>query len=375
LEARVVRVVHGPVNVGNQPWVLAQAERRLGAHSDLVVVSGDWLAYPAHRFLNTGRSSWVGRARRVVFGALAPMRYDVMHLYFGQSYLHSAALRPSSAFNYLDVRLARCLGRKLFMTLQGCDARLSDESDRTCAITMCRPGHCPNVTDCRTRVDDRRRAFIRDILPWFDRVFVVNPELARVVPDSVFLPYCNADLTCIEAAYPSSDGRCVIVHAPTNEGVKGSRYIIAAVERLQKRWPIEFVLVHGLRHEEAMRLYRRADLVIDQVLAGWYGGFAVETMAMGKPVACYMRTADLAYIPPAMRADLPIVPVSLDTLEADLEHALERRREWTAWGRRAREFAFRWHNPTWIARLMLEAYRDSESRFTARPYSAAAQAA
>ena len=31
-------------------------------------------------------------------------------------------------------------------------------------------------------------------------------------------------------------------------------------------------------------MYAQADLVVDQVLIGWYGALAVETMAMGKPV-------------------------------------------------------------------------------------------
>ena len=61
-------------------------------------------------------------------------------------------------------------------------------------------------------------------------------------------------------------------------------------------------------HAEAMKLYAQADLVIDQLLAGWYGGFAVETMAMGKPVVCYIRAEDLQFVPPAMVAELPLIP-------------------------------------------------------------------
>ena len=51
-----MRVLHGPVNVGNQPWVLSRAERALGINSDVVVSYGTWLEYPADRVL----TAWGG---------------------------------------------------------------------------------------------------------------------------------------------------------------------------------------------------------------------------------------------------------------------------------------------------------------------------
>ena len=112
-----------------------------------------------------------------------------------------------------------------------------------------------------------------------------------------------------------------------------------------------------------MELYRRADLVIDQVLSGWYGGFAVEVMAMGKPVAVYLRDEDLGFLPAAMREDLPFVRLRPDRLDEDLTAAFERREEWPALGAASRRYVMRWHNPALIARAMIDAYRDPQSRF------------
>jgi hypothetical protein len=159
------------------------------------------------------------------------------------------------------------------------------------------------------------------------------------------------------------DGPIRLLHAPTDEAIKGTPFILEAVERLRSRWPIELLLVRGVQHAEALQMYRRADLVIDQVLAGWYGGFAVEAMALGKPVACYLRRADLVHVPPEMRAELPLLPLRPHHLEEDLEALLRRRAEWPEWGRRARQFVLRWHNPALIAAAMVRAYRDPASRF------------
>ena len=43
-------------------------------------------------------------------------------------------------------------------------------------------------------------------------------------------------------------------------------------------------------HDEAVERYRRADIVVDQLNAGWYGLFAIESMALGKPVVTSSTT-------------------------------------------------------------------------------------
>ena len=56
--------------------------------------------------------------------------------------------------------------------------------------------------------------------------------------------------------------------------------MIAAIEDLDA----DLELVEGLHHDEAFERYRAADIVVDQLNAGWYGLFAIEAMALGKPV-------------------------------------------------------------------------------------------
>jgi hypothetical protein len=127
-------------------------------------------------------------------------------------------------------------------------------------------------------------------------------------------------------------------------------------------------------YQEALQLYRRADLIIDQLYSGWYGGFAVEAMAMGKPVGCYLREEDFSVLPPAMRAELPLVRLEPETVAADLEAALKHRHLWPLWGRRSRQFVLRWHHPRLLAAAMVAAYRDPASSFNldVEPFSCAA---
>ncbi|MCC6534012.1 MAG: hypothetical protein IT531_15795 [Burkholderiales bacterium] len=363
----MLKVVHGPVNVGNQPWVLSRHERALGVRSDLVVNYDTWLGYSSDRCL----SALADRSRRSImrrawFGLTAPFRYDVLHYYFGLSFLAWNDFGERDWYWYRDMQLARKLGRTVFMTLQGCDVRLSSESAARNRYTPCHEGHCNAAPSCRLSLDRARRELIGDALPLAHRLFALNPELVQFVPNAVFVPYANVDVDAFEPMLPTEDGPVVILHAPSDPSIKGSDLIIAALERLQAHFPIEFVQVKGLPHAEAIRLYQRADLVIDQMLAGWYGGFAVEAMAMGKPIACYIRDEDLACVPEAMVRDLPIVRITPDTVVDDLAAVLSDRRRLAELGERSRRFVLRWHHPRRIAAAMIRSYQDPQAAFELR---------
>jgi hypothetical protein len=159
-----------------------------------------------------------------------------------------------------------------------------------------------------------------------------------------------------------------VLHAPSQRGAKGTRYVLSAVERLRSEGhAFRFALIEGLPHEEALRRYAEADLVVDQLLYGWYGALAVEAMALGKPVIAYIREADLAWVPRAMREDLPLIVAGAHTIYDVLKHwltvgpqALEEQ------GRRSRAFAGRWHDPLSVARETTALYRTIANTATER---------
>ena len=79
------------------------------------------------------------------------------------------------------------------------------------------------------------------------------------------------------------------MHAPSHRGVKGTERVVEAVEQLRGEGiPLELELVEGRPHAEARKAYERADILVDQLLVGWYGAVAVELMALGRPVVCFM---------------------------------------------------------------------------------------
>ena len=94
----------------------------------------------------------------------------------------------------------------------------------------------------------------------------------------------------------------------------------------------------------------------------WAQAADLPSMAIGKPVIAFLREDDLGFLPTQMRADLPLISATSETLTDVLRKWLTvRRGELTDLGRRSREYAERWHDPRSIA-LRLRADYESIAR-------------
>lgn len=109
--------------------------------------------------------------------------------------------------------------------------------------------------------------------------------------DTLMLGHFSIDAAEWEAELgPAEDGPLRILHAPNHKSIKGTDYFVSAVEELQQEgYSVEMDLVQRVSNEEIRRRMHLADVVADQLVVGWYAMFAIEAMAMGKPVLCYLR--------------------------------------------------------------------------------------
>jgi glycosyltransferase involved in cell wall biosynthesis len=176
-------------------------------------------------------------------------------------------------------------------------------------------------------------------------------DAIRWVPEAEFVPP-GVDVRSIEPAPPSDRSRPVILHAPSSRRRKGTEHVIAACEGLEA----DLVLVEGLHHEEAFERYRDADIVVDQLNAGWYGLFAIECMALGKPVVTFLHEEAVRRTEEALGDRVPLVRATKDDLRAQLEplvaSAAERRRI----GAESRAYVERVHDLERVADRLLALY-------------------
>lgn len=329
------RILHAPADVGGHARGLALAERELGLASDVAVFSPGPYGYVADIDLQAGvnRPLPVRLARRASFLRRALERYDVFHFNFGQTLVQVRQLGHVVD----ELPLLRRRGKTVIVTYQGCDVR---------PYERCFCGQA----SCRAESPYRQPAAQR-ALRYADRVCFLNPDLGTWLPGARFVPYANVDARTIVPAPPAAPtDELVVVHAPTSRAIKGSDHVLAAIAALRADGvAVRLELLERLPHDEVLRRTAAADLVVDQLLLGWYGGFAVEAMALAKPVLCAIDPTANPF-----GAELPIVPATPQTLAAriaELAADPDRRRALGAAGRR---FAETVHDPRAVARQVLE---------------------
>ena len=171
----------------------------------------------------------------------------------------------------------------------------------------------------------------------------------HVLPqDAEFLPYMMEDLEKIEASFINLNSEKLIIgHAPSNRDVKGTRFLLDAIDKLKKKnHNFEFILIENLSHEEALKKYQKIDILVDQLLAGWYGGVAVEAMSLGKLVIAYLRESDLRFIPLEMKSEMPIFNADPKSIYSKLHEVISMKREdLYDLSLKSRNYVEKWHDP------------------------------
>ena len=255
----------------------------------------------------------------------------------------------------LELRLLAFFGKVLVVQYQGDDARQSDYCLNNYSVSI---AHAVDQSYYPPGSDQYKREQISLLSKYVHHVYALNPDLLRVLPPHAkFLPYAIADsVEHVCLSYASAADRLVVVHAPSNRQVKGTALIEDAFTELTRLgYGVKLLILENLTHESAIKVSSGADLAIDQLFAGWYGGFALECMAMGKPVATYINEQDLSLLPPFMANELPFLPISAATLLNDLKTILSYSRpRLREIGMRSRKFAEKWHDPLIITRQIVK---------------------
>lgn len=364
---RPLRVLHCPNVIGGHPPGLARAERGLGLASRAVSFYTSPFNFACDEQLFAARDGLLRRElKRWKFLLRSLSQFDIFHFNFGSSTMPRGFRSRSQTKSLLgrlgqwyartielvDLPLLKRAGKGIVVTFQGDDIRQGDYCREHFPIHFANEVHADYYPP---EVDPLKRRWIETFDRYADRIYTVALDLGHVLPPRAqFLPYCHVDFRDWQPVYPTTPagGKLTVMHAPTDRAVKGTRFVLEAVERLRSvdRIDFNFVLIENMTHEAAKQAYRRADLLIDQLLVGSHGGLAVELMALGKPVVCYLRPEDKRFMPPAMNAQMPIIEAEPNTIYAVLREWLTTRRgELAELGRRSRAFVEAWYDPVAIA--------------------------
>ncbi|MDQ7824724.1 MAG: hypothetical protein RDV48_18125 [Candidatus Eremiobacteraeota bacterium] len=308
------RILWGPTPIINIA-TNAAADRLFGYKSDTLVYETYYI---------TSDFTWsmersIGRRMGPLVVPLAVflwacLSYDIFQFYFDGGFLGRTWLRC------WELPLLCAAGKIVIVSTYGSDVRVRSRTLALGPYNGCMHCKAPGkACICDDEKASRNIAHVRR----YAHAMLAMGDMREYVPATVTGIYFWA-IDTEKVPYvgqPASEGPLLVLHAPNHPEYKGTEHLLKVIEELKREGaPIELLLVQKVSNREALELYKKAHIVAEQFLIGWYGYFAVESMALGKPVIAFIRKPSL-YLPG--EAECPIVSANPDSLKEALRVLIE----------------------------------------------------
>ncbi|MDO7976080.1 glycosyltransferase [Oceanotoga teriensis] len=334
---KIGNVFMGTMEIANQMNTYKKAFLKKQINVDTLNYYPNYLDYTSDFIFNMIGVKDYNRSNlfsKVIFETLHN-KYDLFHFHFG----------TTLTIDNSDLEILKKLNKKMIMQYWGSEVRLYSKAKEINPFAV-----------VKNKNEERIINDIKKISKYIDSC-LVDYELAYYVKDyfeNIFYYRVGIDVNkynFIGVNILNKD-KITIVHAPTSQNVKGTSYIMKAIDNLKNKYNIEFILVEGMKHEKAVEIYKKADLIIDQILLGSYGVFAVESMAMGKPVICWISD----YMKEKYPDDLPLIIANPDTIQNKIEYIIKNKELLNDISRKSRKYVEKYHDMDIVSEDILDYY-------------------
>jgi hypothetical protein len=274
--------------------------------------------YPFH-----SKSSMYRWCRSFLNFILALFRYDILHFISGETLL----TRKLRGF---ELKIYKLLGKRIIMHFVGSDIRnpyYIQWKEKNINQFLQGDAKFQKTLSWQDKL-------IFDAEKYADSVLVSTPDLLELISKAVYYPVVLdlnkylSELNGIKHQRKISD-EIVILHAPSNSKLKGTKYIHEILKKiaLNSNNKIKVVLTaendykdKPVSRYELFKLYKESDIVIDQLIIGWYGLQSIEALAAGKHVISYVDANLNSFLYP----DCPLELADKNTLEHVVLNVIEK---------------------------------------------------
>ncbi len=150
-----------------------------------------------------------------------------------------------------------------------------------------------------------------------------------------------------------------ILHAPNHKTIKGTSYIKKAIDELSAEgYPVELIFLQKRPNHEIIEEISKADIVADQLVIGWYAMFALESMALAKPVICYLREdlIDLYLFAGLLesRDEIPFLNSDVFGFKQLIKNVLDEKIDLTIFSKKSFQYVSKYHSTSYIGGIFDE---------------------
>ena len=356
---RPLRVLHGTYEIAGQGMMLARALREVGVDADSLAYRVDWDGRKPDLVVDLDRHRTpLGRMWSMGTSFLRwAAHYDVFHFHFGTSFFYWAPKERAQLLRgHWDLPMLKSMGKRIVFHFHGCEVRRREHMIANHALATC--------TECDPFCRPWHQQWLRaQAARYADLQFFSTLDLADSVADAVHLPLAMEVQRWSRAAdaFPLPDpdrrdgvnGPVVIAHAPTNRLIKGTRHVEAAVAELRAEGlKVELRMIEKRPWETMPEFLSGADILVDQLMMGWYGLLAMEGMAEGKAVVAHLRV-DFA----GRLQGCPVVDATPDSVTDVLRELVRNPARRNMLGAAGRRFVTQHHDLGVVGARLLAHYR------------------
>lgn len=350
-------ILHGFSSGAGQPYQISNAQRELGALSTSMHIGPNKLSYNFHEIVPQ-----LSTLQRSKYLKDIEKKYNTFHFYGFPLFGWKNELNSLTGLDLLYLSLAK---KAVVMNFRGSEVRQKDLFEKYTAFAF-NEGEDHGLF--KSFPAEEQRQYIEICRELGAEISVPDAELASYVPGSKIIPRAM-NLNDWEYIGPCNKSKPLIVHAPTRRHVKGTDYIINSIQTLKNEGlEFDFLLVEGFTNSEAREIYKKSDIIVDQLKIGWHGVLSLESMALGKCTICYIRE-DLEHSI-SYNGQLPLVNANQNNLTDKLRALISSAPTREKIGRLARDYVCATHDTNIVAKqfidLYLKAHEKIKDGFTPR---------
>lgn len=329
--------------------------REIGVLAEIASDGDSWKKFPtdidfAYPFNSTGIFGRVFKNIKPFFIIRKLLKYDIIQL------INPLILTPRFHINYIFIKILIKFHKEIYLVGAGDDAyyykgvknlKYSPVEDykRLDLNGKLLPFEQKNLI----KINELIVSACKKIIPvaydyWVG--YQWSHKLHPVVPMPVDVSKYKYSENIVEG------GRIVFFHGLNRPGMKGSRYIKEAFDRMKRKYPneAEFIIADGIPIQEYLKTIDRSNVVVDQSLSYSYGMNALISMAKGKVV---MSGAEDEILDIYNYCGHPVINITPDVNQIceKIEWIIRNKMEIPIMGRDSRRFVENIHSHKIVAKL------------------------
>ncbi len=199
--------------------------------------------------------------------------------------------------------------------------------------------------------DVRARGVLPHIEKLADIIFTTEFDHKFIHPKVKYVPF-PFEVDKFNKKEILKNDKITICHAPTKRYLKGTEYVLKAVDELKGKFDFDFLLIENKPHKEVLKIKeQKCDVLIDQLtdLGGFgYGMNSMECLSMGIPSITYINPQYDEFL-----KNHPFINANKDNIKEVLEKILTDPKTLLKKSAESRKWVTKAHNYINVSKFML----------------------